>query len=89
MHLFAKVRGAPAIAIVGCLSLAIELGKTNFETVEELKKFTIEKLNYLITARPTAINMKNAAADLKTLIEHSKDINVDSLKRKYITNIFY
>lgn len=57
-----QVRGAPAIAIVGCLSLGVEVYKKDFETVSELQGFINERLNYLITARPTAVNMADAAA---------------------------
>ena len=48
-----KTRGAPAIAITGCLALAVELSKTQFDDVEQAKNFVCEKLDYLVTARPT------------------------------------
>lgn len=38
-----KVRGAPAIAIAGVLSVAVELLKRQFETIEQIKKFTNER----------------------------------------------
>ncbi|XP_061492731.1 methylthioribose-1-phosphate isomerase isoform X2 [Rhineura floridana] len=68
-HQFSKcteVRGAPAIAIVGCLSLAVELyAKGNVEqTVSNLEKFVLDSLCYLVSARPTAVNMARAAQDL-------------------------
>ncbi|XP_023044443.1 methylthioribose-1-phosphate isomerase isoform X2 [Piliocolobus tephrosceles] len=60
-----KVRGAPAIALVGCLSLAVELqagaGGPGFAA---LVAFVREKLSFLVTARPTAVNMARAARDL-------------------------
>nr|CAG4641806.1 EOG090X08IP [Eurycercus lamellatus] len=57
-----KVRGAPAIAIVGCLSIAVELIKAEkFESKEELLKFVNDKFNYLVTSRPTAVNIQLAA----------------------------
>uniref|UniRef100_A0A670JJH8 Methylthioribose-1-phosphate isomerase 1 n=1 Tax=Podarcis muralis TaxID=64176 RepID=A0A670JJH8_PODMU len=61
-----KVRGAPAIAIVGCLSLAVELHtKGNAEqTVGSLEKFVADSLRYLESARPTAVNMARAAQEL-------------------------
>jgi len=55
------VRGAPAIAIVGCLSLAVELLKTDFSQTQEAVDFVTEKLEYLVSSRPTAVNMKEAA----------------------------
>ncbi|KAK7101035.1 methylthioribose-1-phosphate isomerase-like [Littorina saxatilis] len=57
-----QVRGAPAIAIVGCLSLAVELEEKKFDSVRDLQAFVEERLNYLVTARPTAVNMADAAA---------------------------
>ncbi|XP_078721546.1 methylthioribose-1-phosphate isomerase [Lampetra fluviatilis] len=59
-----KVRGAPAIAIVGCLSLAVEITKSNFTSMEALVEFARERLAYLVTARPTAVNMSRAATDI-------------------------
>jgi len=63
-----QVRGAPAIAIVGCLSLAAELYKKDFTSLEDLKQFVVDKLDYLVTARPTAVNMADAAAKGKYLL---------------------
>ncbi|XP_014769631.1 methylthioribose-1-phosphate isomerase [Octopus bimaculoides] len=66
-----KVRGAPAIAITGCLSLAVELfnSKTSFQTTEKLCEFIGNRLKYLVSARPTAVNMKEAASRLSLLAE--------------------
>jgi methylthioribose-1-phosphate isomerase len=59
-----QVRGAPAIAIVGCLSLAVELQSENFESKRQLRQDVEGKLNYLVSSRPTAVNMKIAADEL-------------------------
>ena len=55
-----KVRGAPAIAIVGLLSLAVELKGNNnsFSDKESLEKFIQSRCQYLCSARPTAVNIK-------------------------------
>ncbi|XP_012523659.2 methylthioribose-1-phosphate isomerase [Monomorium pharaonis] len=69
-----QVRGAPAIAIVGCLSLAVEiLHRKNYEDKADLHQLIEDKLNYLVTARPTAVNMKTAANDLKHLAKNLKE----------------
>jgi len=67
----AQVRGAPAIAIVGCLSLAVEIIH-NPEYVDKvaLCQDIESKLNYLISARPTAVNMNTAANELVTLAQN-------------------
>ncbi|XP_067677078.1 methylthioribose-1-phosphate isomerase-like [Haliotis asinina] len=83
-----QVRGAPAIAIVGCLSLAVELtdnGEHN--TVGDLSPFICDRLQYLVTARPTAVNMSEASKRLSSLV---KDMavepgqTVDDLRERFI-----
>ncbi|KAJ3081954.1 S-methyl-5-thioribose-1-phosphate isomerase [Quaeritorhiza haematococci] len=70
-----KVRGAPAIAIVAALSLAVELHlKTvhslvkHFPTVESVVGFINSKLDYLKTSRPTAVNLFDAADKLSAIV---------------------
>lgn len=72
-----KVRGAPAIAIVGCLSLAVELRKEHFDNKKQLRQEIEGKLNYLVSSRPTAVNMKIAAEELIALANNlAEDDNV-------------
>ncbi|XP_045406613.1 methylthioribose-1-phosphate isomerase isoform X2 [Lemur catta] len=60
-----KVRGAPAIALVGCLSLAVELqAGAGGPGLAALVAFVRDMLSFLVTARPTAVNMARAARDL-------------------------
>jgi methylthioribose-1-phosphate isomerase len=57
-----QVRGAPAIAIVGCLSLVVELTSAEpFLSQDDLFNFVKTKLDYLVTSRPTAVNMQLSA----------------------------
>uniref|UniRef100_A0A2K5S3Y7 Methylthioribose-1-phosphate isomerase n=1 Tax=Cebus imitator TaxID=2715852 RepID=A0A2K5S3Y7_CEBIM len=53
-----KVRGTLAISLVGCLSLAVGPG------LAALVAFVRDKLSFLVTTRPTAVNMAHAAHDL-------------------------
>ena len=46
-----QVRGAPAIGVVGSLSLAAEIYNQSFGSNEDLLAFVSEKLDYLVTAR--------------------------------------
>lgn len=55
------MRGAPAIAIVGTLSVALELSRSSFTSVEEMKAFVHSKYQHLLTARPTAVNIAESA----------------------------
>lgn len=72
---------------MGCLSLAVELRKTSFSSKEELSKYIEEKLNYLVTSRPTAVNMGKAA---KKFIEKAKsftaktDVMVQKMQDRYV-----
>lgn len=71
-----QVRGAPAIAIVAALSLASEIqslsrqGKLPY-SAEEVSVFIIERLNYLVSSRPTAVNLGDAAHKLKMTVSKS------------------
>ncbi|CAG8140944.1 unnamed protein product [Penicillium olsonii] len=68
-----KVRGAPAIAIVAMLALASELtsaleGSMIPRSAEEMCQYISTKLAYLVTSRPTAVNLSDAARKLETLV---------------------
>ena len=64
-----RTRGAPATAIVAALSLAVELQNNAISSVaEEVAAFITEKLDYLVTSRPTAVNLADAAKKLKKLV---------------------
>lgn len=65
-----RTRGAPAIAIVAALALAVELTNvTSSEKAEEVAAFIVEKLEYLVTSRPTAVNLADAAGKLKKIVK--------------------
>ncbi|XP_008104502.1 methylthioribose-1-phosphate isomerase isoform X2 [Anolis carolinensis] len=84
-----KVRGAPAIAIIGCLSLAVELHNktTTEESVDNLETFVLDSLSYLVSARPTAVNMAQAAQELGRIVRQEakrEGSTVESLREKVI-----
>ncbi|RLV62764.1 hypothetical protein DV515_00018964 [Chloebia gouldiae] len=62
-----EVRGAPAIALLGCLSLAVELvgGAGPQEDLGALEEFVAQKLGFLLSARPTAANLGREAERLQ------------------------
>nr|XP_003700639.1 PREDICTED: methylthioribose-1-phosphate isomerase isoform X1 [Megachile rotundata] len=85
-----QVRGAPAIAIVGCLSLATEIKNEEYMDKKSLRRDIEGKLNYLVSARPTAVNMKIAAEELIQLANKlSKDetVNVIEMKQRFLQAI--
>lgn len=78
-----QIRGAPLIAIVACLGLAVDLN-TNEKTIKELDAidgndgdalmaFMDKKTKYLETARPTAVNVFNALKELKDVLTKAKE----------------
>lgn len=76
------VRGAPAIGIAGAHGVvlyALELEKQNL-SFSDFKNELLKKADYIVTSRPTAVNLywavekqkniiKNCASDIKALIE--------------------
>ncbi|OBA20094.1 putative translation initiation factor [Metschnikowia bicuspidata var. bicuspidata NRRL YB-4993] len=55
-----QVRGAPAIAITGAFAITSETNKTI--------KNLVADIDYLITSRPTAVNLSNACNEIKTML---------------------
>lgn len=85
-----QVRGAPAIAIVGCLSLAVEISKEEFEKKKTLRREVEGKLNYLVSARPTAVNLKIAADELISLVnalDKDDSISAAEMQARFISEI--
>jgi len=71
-----RTRGAPAIAIVAALSLAVELQHTSIsDKGEEVAALIVEKLDYLVTSRPTAVNLADAARKLKLIVSSAVSHN--------------
>lgn len=83
-----RTRGAPAIAIVAALSLAVELSNMKLSSVaEEVQVFITEKLDYLVTSRPTAVNLADAAGKLRKITESAaaKDgANGEAVREAYV-----
>lgn len=82
-----QVRGAPAIAIVGCLSLAVELLNEDFPSVDKLVDFVASKLAYLVSSRPTAVNMKEAGdryTNLARKLSLEESATVKSVKQRMV-----
>ncbi|KAG0432516.1 hypothetical protein HPB47_020777 [Ixodes persulcatus] len=82
-----KVRGAPAIAIVGALSLASELheDKAPWTSKQELSSHVAERLAHLETSRPTAVNLANMANELRALaawLEKDNSVSLQDMKHR-------
>lgn len=83
------MRGAPAIAIVGCLSLAVELRKETFDNKKQLRQEIEGKLNYLVSSRPTAVNMKIAAEELIGLANRLAEDDAVALDDMKLESVFF
>lgn len=72
------VRGAPAIAIVGALSLAVELSVLDKQASEWLSSLDViqyyirGRLSYLVESRPTAVNLSQAVGILESIVDEAK-----------------
>lgn len=79
-----KVRGAPAIAIVAALALAVEVRQRyRNRSVEEAKaaagaersgeyvEYIKSRLAYLMTSRPTAVNLGDAVRKLSKVVDNA------------------
>lgn len=84
-----KVRGAPAIAIVAALALAVEIsGSTGkAQTAAEQHDRIVERLQYLKKSRPTAVNLGDAVKKLSRVVDRAcqlQDANAESVAKRYI-----
>lgn len=89
-------RGAPAIMLVGCFSIVIELARvvSNTELASkfgyDLSNFTnfksnlISRIDYLVESRPTAVNLANGCNLLKDLITSGDQSDIHSLYVKIL-----
>lgn len=73
------VRGAPAIAIVAALALAVEIHDTIPETTPapEVLRFVERQLDYLVGSRPTAVNLADAVYKLKNIVRKALEEGKD------------
>lgn len=85
------VRGAPAIAIVAALALAVELTTLEPEysayTTTSIKDYIFEKLDYLNTSRPTAVNLSDSVRKLKTVVAEAVQGN-NNLAVQSVVNVY-
>ena len=87
-----KVRGAPAIAIVAALALAVELSRTQPQntqfSTDKTRSHVVERLQYLKKSRPTAVNLSDAINKLSRVVfsaSSQSDATPQSVVKAYIT----
>ena len=85
-----QVRGAPAIAIVAALSLAVHLSnvpETRSKSSQQVAHLISHSLKFLTTSRPTAVNLLDAARKLERvsfIAQRSNDANGNTVVSAYI-----
>lgn len=82
-----RVRGAPAIAIVASLGLAVELHGSRAslpQGSDELIAHIDAALDYLKTSRPTAVDLTNAINQLKATIRGVEEKKTDAIVDAFI-----
>lgn len=69
-----QVRGAPLIAIVAALGLAVHVynSRDEYKSVDSVSDFLLKQMEYLRTSRPTAVNLFLATDDLAHLVNTLK-----------------
>uniref|UniRef100_A0A0V0G7N2 Methylthioribose-1-phosphate isomerase n=1 Tax=Triatoma dimidiata TaxID=72491 RepID=A0A0V0G7N2_TRIDM len=78
-----QVRGAPGIAIVGCLSLVAEIYNNIYDSKDALFEEIKKKFLYLITSRPTAVNLlkeTNKFLDLTNKLKNDNTVSPADMK---------
>lgn len=70
-----QVRGAPLIAITAALGLAVDIEnrKSSFANATDACTFLLQKMEYLRTSRPTAVNLFTAMDELSELVNDLKN----------------
>ncbi|KAL1895926.1 S-methyl-5-thioribose-1-phosphate isomerase [Sporothrix stenoceras] len=82
-----RVRGAPAIAIVASLALAVELGAAETQSklgssAQEAVAYIDDRLDYLLESRPTAVDLANAITLLKKEVRNAQVAGLDGAAAK-------
>lgn len=87
--MYSKIRGAPAIASLASLSVAQNLSRllheessTALASIDALRAYLAPILDFLYTARPTAVNLGTAIKRLRAIL--LSETNVRSVVEKLI-----
>lgn len=81
-----QVRGAPAIAIVGSLSVLMETQLMSMESFtktqyyynlsnwDDIRSRLLERLDFLLSSRPTAVNLANSLTEIKIVLKNATSL---------------
>jgi len=79
-----KVRGAPLIGIAAAYGLFLAMKDEKVTSVSEFFKILDEKIDYLVSARPTAVNLFWALKRIKDELLQIRDSDIDTLKQSLL-----
>lgn len=84
-----RIRGAPAIASLAAVSIAIEIlalldhpSSNVMQSSESLKTWLEQRSNYLLSSRPTAVNLREAMHRLQAIASSSEPADIVAKARK-------
>lgn len=77
-----QVRGAPAIGVAAAIGLYAAAYRLDTLSAEQFCQQTLSIKNYLLTARPTAVNLSWALERMTRVLERAKDESVTKLKQR-------
>lgn len=75
-----KVRGAPAIGVIAAYGLVLAFQKLTKISADDFFNFLNERINYLNSARPTAVNLNWALQSIKTELTNSQQFDLVDAK---------
>lgn len=79
-----QVRGAPAIGIAGALGVAMAAHQSKAKEISEFCQEILKAIDYLRSARPTAVNLFWATERMKKRLEKLNGITLEESKRGLI-----
>lgn len=76
-----KLRGAPCIGVSAAIALSVLANESKAETENEFVDEFCENCDYLVSSRPTAVNLKWAADEMKKALLNCKGKSLDTIKK--------
>ncbi|MBI4660998.1 MAG: S-methyl-5-thioribose-1-phosphate isomerase [Verrucomicrobia bacterium] len=79
-----RVRGAPAIGITAAYGLYLGLRDWTGASRDQFFQAMEEKIRYLASARPTAVNLRWALEELRRNVQNSAETDIPALKERLL-----
>lgn len=76
-----KLRGAPCIGVSTAIALSVLANDSSAQTEEEFTEEFLANCEYLISSRPTAVNLSWAVNEMKNTLSLCKGKRLDTIKK--------